>query len=77
MNIHSIGCATHILHNSHQTSANILPIDVEAIVNKIFQYFYIYMEQVEELKEFCGFVDVVYKQIPGSVKTGGSHVNLQ
>jgi hypothetical protein len=27
------------------------------------------MVQVEELKEFCDFVDVEYKQILGSVKT--------
>jgi hypothetical protein len=42
MNIQGTGCATHILHNAFLTSANILPIDVEAIVNKIFQYFNIY-----------------------------------
>jgi hypothetical protein len=38
-----IGCATHILHNP--ASADILPIDVAATVNKIFQYFHIYMVQ--------------------------------
>jgi hypothetical protein len=27
------------------------------------------MVQVEELKEFCDFIDVEYKQILGSVKT--------
>jgi hypothetical protein len=42
MNIDGIGCAAHILHNALQTSADILPVDVEAIVNKLFQYFYIY-----------------------------------
>jgi hypothetical protein len=69
MKIPGIGCAAHILHNALQTSADILPIDVEAIVNKIFQYFHIYMVQVEELKEFCDFTDAEYKQILGSVKT--------
>jgi hypothetical protein len=49
------------LHNALQTSADILPLDVEAIVNKIFQYFHIYTVWVEELKEFCDFVDVEYK----------------
>jgi len=38
-NICGIGCAAHILHNDMQTSTNILPINVECIVNKIFQYF--------------------------------------
>jgi hypothetical protein len=57
------------LHNALQTSADILPVDIEAIVNKIFQYFHIYTIQVEELKEFCDFVDIEYKQILGSLKT--------
>jgi hypothetical protein len=35
MNIRGIGCAAHILHNTLWTSADILPVDVEAIVNKI------------------------------------------
>jgi hypothetical protein len=43
MNIRGIGCVVHILLNALQTSADILPVDVEAIVNKIFQYFHIYM----------------------------------
>jgi hypothetical protein len=68
MNIQGIGCAAHILHNALQTSADILPIDVEAIVNKIVQYFHIYMVRVGELKEFCDFANVEYKQVLGSVK---------
>jgi hypothetical protein len=67
MNIRFIGCAAHILHSALRTSADILPVDVEAIVNKIFQYFHVYTVRVEELKEFCDFIE--YKQILGSVKT--------
>jgi hypothetical protein len=69
INIRGIGCAAHILHNALRTSADILPVDVEAVVNKIFQYFHIYTVRVEELKEFCDFVDIEYKQVLGSVKT--------
>jgi hypothetical protein len=69
MNIPGIGCAAHISHNALQTSADILPVDTEAIVNKIFQYFHIYTVRVEELKEFCDFFDTEYKQVLGSVKT--------
>jgi hypothetical protein len=69
MKIQGIGCGTHILHNACQTNADILPLDVEAIVYKIFQYFHICTVRVEELKEFYDFVDVEYKQILGSVKT--------
>jgi hypothetical protein len=42
MNIRGIGCAAHILHNALRTSADILPVDVEVAVNKIFQYFHIH-----------------------------------
>jgi hypothetical protein len=57
-----------MLHNALQTSADILPIDVGAMVNKIFHYFHMYSVRVEELKEFCDFVVVEYKQILGNVK---------
>jgi hypothetical protein len=69
MNICGIGCAAHILHNALRTSANILPVDVEATVNKIFQYFHIYAVRVEELKKFCDFIHIEYKQVLGSVET--------
>jgi hypothetical protein len=39
MKILDTGCAAHILHNALQSSADILPTDAEATVNKIFQYF--------------------------------------
>ena len=52
-----------------QTSTDILPIDIECIVNKIFQYFYIYTVRVETLKEFCDFTNTQYKNVLGSVKT--------
>jgi hypothetical protein len=57
MNIRGIGCVAHILHNALRISADILPVNVEVIVNKIFQYFHIYTVRVVELKEFCDFVD--------------------
>jgi hypothetical protein len=68
MNIQGKRCAVPILHNVLHTSADKLAIDVEDIVNKIFQYFHIYTIRVEEWKEFCDFVDVEYEQILGSVK---------
>jgi hypothetical protein len=48
LNIH--GCAAHIVHNGVQTSADILPVDIETVVNKIFQCFHIYTVRVKELK---------------------------
>jgi hypothetical protein len=48
LNIH--GRAAHIVHNGVQTSVDILPVDIETVVNKIFQYFHIYTVRVKELK---------------------------
>lgn len=52
-----------------QTSTDILPIDVECIVNKIFQYFHIYTVRVEELKEFYNYTSTHYRNVLGNVKT--------
>jgi hypothetical protein len=68
-NICGIGCATHVLHNAMQSSADILLIDVKSTVNKIFQYFHINTVRVENLKEFCDFAIIEFKNILGSVKT--------
>jgi hypothetical protein len=46
-----------------------LRVDIEPVVNKIFQYFHIYTLRVEELTEFCTFVDTEHKQVLGFVKT--------
>jgi len=46
-----------------QSSADVLPVDVEIIVNKIFQFFHIYTFLVENLKEFCEYANVEYKNI--------------
>lgn len=64
-----VGCAAHILHNSVQTAADCLPIDVECIVSKIYQYFYIYTVRVAKLEDFCKFVDINYQTILGHSKT--------
>jgi hypothetical protein len=69
MNLSGIGCAARILHNALPTSADIVLVDVEATVNKIFQYFHMYTVRVEGLKELCDFVDIECKQVLGSIKT--------
>lgn len=65
----SVGCTAYISHNALQTSSEILSTEVKATVTKIFLYLHIHTSQVEELKEFCDFVDEGYKQIIESVKT--------
>ena len=64
-----IGCAAHIVHNAIQTAGDCLPIDVEAVIMKIYYYFYIYTVRVESFKEFCEFACVEYQRILGYGKT--------
>ncbi|KAF0692998.1 protein FAM200B-like, partial [Aphis craccivora] len=64
-----VGCAAHILNNAVQTAADTLPIDVQVIIGKIFQHFYIYTVRVHALKEFCEFVNIEYKTVLGHSKT--------
>jgi hypothetical protein len=40
LSIRGVGCAAHIVHCGAQTSADILPVDIATVVNKILQYFY-------------------------------------
>jgi len=51
------------------SSADILPTDIELIINKIFQYFHMYTVRIEKLKDFYDFVNIEYKNILESVKT--------
>lgn len=64
-----VGCAAHIAHNAIQTAADLLPVDIEQIITKIYSYFYIYTVRVENLKDFCEEVDVQFKRILGYSKT--------
>lgn len=59
-NILGAGCGAHVLHNSIQTAADCLPIDVEVLLYKIYKYFDTYTVRTESLKEFCEFADVDY-----------------
>nr|XP_014350559.1 PREDICTED: uncharacterized protein LOC106705510 [Latimeria chalumnae] len=64
-----IGCTAHIMHNAIQTAADVLPVDVECITVKIYKYFYIYTVRVQQLKEFCDFVEITYKDLFGHCAT--------
>lgn len=61
--INGIGCAAHIVHNCVQHGVDNLPIDIEALVVKIYKHFHIYTVRVTKLKEFCEFADVEYQKL--------------
>jgi hypothetical protein len=69
MNILGVGCPAHLIHNALQTSADMLPVDAESIIYKMFHHFNFFTIRVEELKTVCNFVEVEYKPVLGSVKT--------
>lgn len=64
-----IGCSSHIVHNGIKAAADLLPMDVEIVIGKLFQYFKNYTVRTEKLKEFCEFCDVEYHKINGYTST--------
>jgi hypothetical protein len=52
-----VGFAGHIFHSTVQAVTEILPVDVEMIVSKIYLYFKPNKVRVETLKVFCDFVE--------------------
>jgi transcription initiation factor IIE alpha subunit len=46
LNLIGIGYPAHVVHNAVQTAVDCLPIDLQLIINKIYQHFHIYSVQV-------------------------------
>lgn len=63
VDIKGIGCSAHIVHNAIQHAVDGLPVEIEAIVVKIYKYFCIYTVRVTNLKEFCETADIEYKKL--------------
>ena len=58
-----VGCPAHILNNCVHHRTDTMSIDIDNLIFKIYQYFYIYIVRTEKLKEFCTFVDIEYKKL--------------
>jgi len=67
--IEGIGCPAHILHNTASTSADVLSVDVESTVLKIYKYFSIFTVRNERLKSFCEEADVHYANLQSHSRT--------
>ncbi|KAL4141345.1 hypothetical protein QTP88_004000 [Uroleucon formosanum] len=61
--INGIGCGAHIVHNCMQTAVDVLPIEIKALIVKIYKYLHIYTVRVTKLQEFCEFAEVEYKKV--------------
>lgn len=64
-----VGCPAHILHNAVQHGHDCLPIDIESIVMKIHNSFYVYIIRTAKLKEFCEEADLTYQYLLKHSKT--------
>ncbi|KAF2905628.1 hypothetical protein ILUMI_00548 [Ignelater luminosus] len=64
-----IGCAAHIIHNTLQTAADLLPVDVDSVINKKYSHFYIFTVRIESLKTFCEEAETDYHKLLSTSKT--------
>ncbi|XP_025029754.1 uncharacterized protein LOC107326422 [Python bivittatus] len=65
----AVGCPVRVLHNCIQHGADLLKVDVEAVVLKIFNYFSVYTVRTESLKDFCEYIDINYHELLSHTKT--------
>ncbi|CAH0406173.1 unnamed protein product [Chilo suppressalis] len=68
-NLIGIGCPAHIMHNSLRHGVDLMKLDVESIILKIFNYFSVYTVRTEALKEFCDYVELNYQPLLRHSKT--------
>lgn len=68
-NIVGIGCSAHILHNAMHHGCDLLPIDVEAMISKVHNFFSVYTVRTEALKEFCTEMDTEFNNLLYHSKT--------
>ena len=69
-NVLRIGCNAHILHNSAQHGLGRFELfDVDTLAFKTDQYFSIYTVRTENLKEFCDFVEISFRELLYHSKT--------
>ena len=57
------GCFAHIAHNASAAGCEILDVDIEAIVVKIFKHFSIHTVRSEQLKELCSDLNEEYNPL--------------
>ena len=57
-----VGCPAHVLNNCIHYGAERMSIDIETIINKIYQYFSIYTVRTVKLKGYSVFAEVEYRK---------------
>lgn len=64
-----IGCCAHIVHNTLKHACDYLPIDIECITVKIYNYFKTHTVRIEALKGICEISEYEYSQLLGYAAT--------
>ncbi|XP_046896474.1 uncharacterized protein LOC124487236 [Hypomesus transpacificus] len=62
-------CMAHIVHNCAKHAGDMLNIDIESVVNKIFSHFSVSAKRTEELKAVFAFVEEDYHAVRRHVPT--------
>ena len=68
-NLIDLGCICHLENLALKSSMASLPIAIDSFLVSMHTYFYLSIKRKEEFKEFCGFVNISYKQILKHVET--------
>ena len=58
-----VGCPAHILNNCLHHGVNQMSLDLESIIYKTYQHFFIYTVRTEQLKDYCVFVKIEFKKL--------------
>ena len=58
-----VGFSAHVLNNCIHHGTERMNIDIVNNINKIYQYFSLYTVRIEQLKEYCEFVNCEYKKL--------------
>lgn len=64
-----VGCPAHILHNCIQHGTDVLKIDIESLVMKLFNFFSVYTVRTEALKSVCEYIEINYQKLLYHSKT--------
>lgn len=64
-----IGCPAHVLNNAVHHGCDILPIEVELIIVKIYNHFSTYTVRTEKLRQFCTDAEMEFTQLQSHSKT--------
>uniref|UniRef100_A0A3B1JVS3 HAT C-terminal dimerisation domain-containing protein n=1 Tax=Astyanax mexicanus TaxID=7994 RepID=A0A3B1JVS3_ASTMX len=62
-------CVAHIVHNCAKHAGDMLNVDIDSVVNKIFSHFSVSAQRTEELKEVFAFVEEDYHVVRRHVPT--------